>query len=69
MSEQREVESPCCGVCQIDKARQLCIGCWRTLGEIAQWPYMSCAERVDLIDTLSTRRGHAPDERASDQKP
>ena len=31
------IESPCNGVCAID-ARGACLGCRRTLDEIAAWP-------------------------------
>ncbi len=31
------VASPCMSVCQMDEATGLCVGCLRTLDEIAQW--------------------------------
>ena len=31
------VPSPCTGVCTLDDAQDLCVGCGRTLGEIASW--------------------------------
>ncbi|HMN22182.1 MAG TPA: DUF1289 domain-containing protein [Ottowia sp.] len=31
------VPSPCLGVCALDAQRQYCVGCERTLSEIAAW--------------------------------
>ena len=31
------VPSPCVGVCRMDAASGYCLGCWRTLDEIAHW--------------------------------
>ena len=31
------IASPCIDVCKIDEASGLCLGCWRTLAEIAAW--------------------------------
>lgn len=32
-----DIPSPCIGVCQLDKEKQFCIGCFRTIQEIASW--------------------------------
>ena len=34
---QAPVPSPCTSVCRMDPATGLCLGCWRTLDEIAAW--------------------------------
>jgi predicted Fe-S protein YdhL (DUF1289 family) len=31
------VPSPCVGVCRLDEAGACCIGCGRTLDEVAKW--------------------------------
>jgi uncharacterized protein len=49
------VDSPCTKVCTIDPASGLCIGCGRTLSEIAQWPALSASDRRRIIDALPAR--------------
>jgi hypothetical protein len=48
--------SPCIKVCQMDPLRGVCVGCCRTLDEIARWGNMSETERVSVMGELSTRR-------------
>jgi uncharacterized protein len=50
------VKSPCVKVCQMDPARGVCIGCCRTLDEIARWGTMSDAERTEVMSGLGERR-------------
>jgi hypothetical protein len=50
------LKSPCIKVCQMDPARGVCIGCCRSLDEIARWGSMSDAERFEVIDQLQERR-------------
>ena len=50
------MSSPCIKVCQMDPVRGVCIGCCRTLDEIARWGNMSETERVSVMDELATRR-------------
>ena len=44
--------SPCIGVCQLDRATQICRGCGRTIGEIAAWPNLPEAERRAILARL-----------------
>ena len=48
--------SPCVKVCQMDPARGVCIGCCRTLDEIARWSGMSEEARRQVVDELPARR-------------
>ena len=48
--------SPCIKVCQMDPVRGVCIGCCRTLDEIARWGGMSEAERSSVMNSLPARR-------------
>ncbi len=50
------MKSPCIKVCQMDPARGVCLGCCRSLDEIARWGAMSEAERVEVLDKLPERR-------------
>ncbi len=48
--------TPCIGVCRLDRDN-LCMGCRRSLGEIAGWSRMSEAERLRLMrEVLPLRR-------------
>jgi predicted Fe-S protein YdhL (DUF1289 family) len=47
--------SPCVKVCAMDPVRGLCIGCWRTLDEIARWGAMSETEREAVMAALPAR--------------
>jgi uncharacterized protein len=50
------VKSPCINVCQMDPARSVCIGCCRTLDEIARWGGMSEKEQLQVLGELPARR-------------
>jgi len=50
------IETPCLGVCVIDETDGLCVGCARTLDEIARWSAMSDAERRAIMQALPDRR-------------
>ena len=54
------MESPCTKVCIMDEDDRYCLGCRRTLGEIARWGEMSDAERASVMATLSLRRIEDP---------
>ncbi|AZU57331.1 DUF1289 domain-containing protein [Ralstonia pseudosolanacearum] len=49
------VASPCINVCKMDGARGLCIGCMRTLDEIAAWSALPDAARVAIWRQLPER--------------
>jgi predicted Fe-S protein YdhL (DUF1289 family) len=44
-------ESPCVKICVLD-ARQVCIGCLRTLDEIASWESMGHAARMAVLERV-----------------
>jgi predicted Fe-S protein YdhL (DUF1289 family) len=48
------VASPCVDICRLD-AQGLCIGCRRTLSEIAEWSQASDARRLEILSALETR--------------
>ena len=50
------MKTPCIKVCQMDPARGLCLGCKRTLDEIARWGAMSDEERGRVLSELPRRR-------------
>ena len=49
------VPSPCINVCRIDETTHLCVGCLRTLDEIAAWSVLTDSERRDVWAHLAAR--------------
>ena len=56
------MDSPCTKVCVMDAENRYCLGCRRTLGEIARWGEMTEEERAEVIASLQLR---SPREAAS----
>ncbi len=52
-------ETPCIAVCMIDPRTSLCLGCGRTLPEIARWHRMDSAERLAVMAGLAARMAEA----------
>ena len=50
------IESPCVKVCTLDAQAGLCLGCGRTLDEIARWLAMTPVERAQIMADLPSRR-------------
>lgn len=61
MSTASYPESPCIGLCQMDGSRRYCMGCGRTLSEIATWSRMSVDDKRAVLVRVG-ERGHKPDE-------
>ena len=55
MSEE-PVPSPCTKVCTVDPGGTYCIGCLRTLDEIARWSELDNAQRRAIVEALPARR-------------
>jgi predicted Fe-S protein YdhL (DUF1289 family) len=49
------VASPCVGVCTVDRIRNICIGCLRTLPEIGAWRGMSLEEKRATVAACQER--------------
>jgi len=54
------VASPCISVCRIDPVTGLCVGCARTLEEIAAWSTLDDAARRNVWNSIATRRANEP---------
>jgi predicted Fe-S protein YdhL (DUF1289 family) len=53
------ISTPCVKVCVIDPHSALCVGCGRSLKEIARWTAMSEAERRAVMAGLGERLASA----------
>ena len=57
----RPIVTPCVKVCAVDGQTGVCLGCRRTLPEIAGWSRLSDEERAAIMAALP----HRPDPMAS----
>ena len=54
-SAEANIESPCNKVCAMHPSLGLCIGCGRSLDEIARWSDFATAERAQIMAQLPPR--------------
>jgi hypothetical protein len=54
------VPSPCIDVCRIDAGTGWCVGCSRTIDEIAQWAGLDPDAKRKVWDLLRQRRARVP---------
>ncbi len=47
------METPCVNICTIDPQSRLCVGCLRSIDEIARWSAMTSSERRRIMDALA----------------
>ena len=50
------IETPCVKICVVDGESGLCLGCHRTLAEVAGWTRFGDAERREIMAALPARR-------------
>ena len=53
---RKPVATPCVKVCIVDGESGLCLGCYRTLREVARWSAFDDAEREAIMAALPGRR-------------
>jgi hypothetical protein len=51
-----DVASPCINVCRMDDASGWCVGCLRTIGEVAAWSTLPDAGKRAVWAELAQRR-------------
>lgn len=57
---EASIASPCVKICTLDAQAGLCLGCGRTLAEIAGWIRMSGDERAQIMAELPARLAAHP---------
>lgn len=57
------VPSPCVKVCALDAHTGYCVGCLRTIDEVAGWVEMTPEEKRAVLDRIEQRRAAARQER------
>ncbi len=53
--QRDEIASPCVKICVVHPESGICVGCYRTMDEIAGWSSMSDVERAELTANLPDR--------------
>lgn len=53
--QRAEVQSPCVKICVVHPVEGLCVGCLRTVAEIAAWSRLTPAERAAVMADLPAR--------------
>ena len=56
----KAVQTPCTQVCTVDGASGLCLGCLRSLSEIAGWSALGHEQRAAIMADLPSRRVRLP---------
>ena len=56
LAKETEVKSPCISVCVMDPLRGYCVGCYRTLDEIADWINLERDERLQVFEAIDRRK-------------
>jgi uncharacterized protein len=59
------IETPCIKICTVDPDSGFCVGCNRTLDEIAMWASYTHAERRAIMAALPLRGGEMGSEQRS----
>jgi len=50
------IASPCIDVCKMSEDKTVCIGCYRSLSEIANWSRLTDTEKSRVIAAAQERR-------------
>lgn len=53
---QGPLPSPCVGICQMDRTSGLCMGCQRTINEIADWGVAPESKKRAIWEEIIRRR-------------
>ena len=53
------VPSPCITVCQIDDKTGFCLGCFRNVDEIREWPILTADEKKQVLEAIDARKAAA----------
>lgn len=51
-----EVPSPCINICRLDARGVLCLGCYRSVDEIANWSVYTPEQKQAMLALLPARR-------------
>jgi len=55
------VQSPCVEICQLDPVSGMCLGCFRTMDEIASWIELTDIEKQSVLFNAQKRKSETFD--------
>ncbi len=67
-ADNAPVASPCNNVCKMDERNGWCLGCFRTLDEIASWSSLEEARKRAIVQALASRREAADVQRSAQRR-
>ena len=50
-----KIISPCIGVCELDVESNICVGCLRSVDEIANWPQLDNEKAMQIMEQIKDR--------------
>ena len=50
------MKSPCINVCKLNSAQNICVGCYRSIGEIASWSSLTDKEKQIVLVNAEKRK-------------
>ena len=50
-----KIISPCIGVCELDEESDICVGCLRSVDEIANWPQLDNEKAMQIMEQIKDR--------------
>lgn len=53
--QRKEIDSPCIKLCSIHPVERICVGCFRSIGEIGVWSQLSKEARQKIMQELPSR--------------
>ena len=53
--------TPCINICKINSEDGFCLGCFRTLNEIAQWAQLNDAEKERIFEAINEIKKYKPE--------
>lgn len=63
MSKQPEkIASPCRNICELDTTQTICVGCYRSLGEIGEWSKASNHRKREIVEAAAKRQSNTANE-------
>lgn len=62
---KEHVQSPCIEICVLN-GEKICLGCFRTLGEISQWQQMEDKMQREVLQKAESRRKSSDEKGDSD---
>jgi len=65
---RNEPDSPCKKICVMHPGARICIGCFRTIDEIAQWGRLDAEARKTIMAELDSREALLPKKRVGRAK-